>query len=86
MTVNPQYILRELAGQWLLVSIGEEENKRLLYLNEIGKDIYTHLSNGLEGDALLTALQEEYDADPATLSSDVTEYLNLLRTYNVIMD
>ena len=29
MTVNPQYILRELAGQWLLVSIGEEENKRL---------------------------------------------------------
>lgn len=86
MTVNPQYILRELAGQWLLVSIGEEENKRLLYLNEIGKDIYTHLSNGLEGDALLTALQEEYDADPATLSSDVTEYLNLLRTYNVIID
>jgi len=87
MTVNPQYILRELAGQWLLVSIAEdEENKRLLYLNEIGKDIYTHLSNGLEGDALLTALQEEYDADPDTLSSDVTEYLTLLRTYNVIMD
>ena len=86
MTVNPQYILRELAGQWLLVSIGEEENKRLLYLNEIGKDIYTHLSHGLEGAALPTALQEEYETDPTTLSSDVAEYLNLLRTYNVIMD
>lgn len=86
MTVNPQYILRELAGQWLLVSIGEEENKRLLYLNEIGKDIYTHLSNGLEGDDLLAALQEEYEADPATLRTDVEEYLKLLRAYNVIMD
>ena len=87
MTVNPDFILRNLAGQYILVSITEgEEAKRLLYLNEIGKDIYNHLRNGLEGDALLTALQEEYDADPDTLCADVAEYLNLLRTYNVIMD
>ena len=57
-----------------------------MYLNEIGKDIYTHLKEGLEGQSLLDALYEEYEADPATLSSDVAEYLNLLRTYNVIMD
>ncbi len=87
MTVNPNYILRELAGQYILVSIAEEEeHKRLLYLNEIGKDIYTHLSNGLEGDALLSALQEEYDADPTTLSEDVSEYLTLLRNFKVITD
>ncbi len=87
MTINPNYILRELAGQWILVSIAEEEeHKRLLYLNEIGKDIYTYLERGLEGEALLTALREEYDADPATLQADVAEYLALLQSYQVIMD
>ncbi len=87
MTVNPNYILRNLAGQYILVSVAEnEEAKRLLYLNEIGKDIYTHLKNGLTGDALLAALQEEYDADPTTLRQDVEEYLTLLRSYNVITE
>ena len=87
MTVHPDFILRELAGQWLLVSISENaENKRLLYINEIGKDIYTHLQKGLEGDALLAALQQEYDIDPTTLRADVEEYLALLRSYNVITD
>ena len=87
MTVNPDFVLRELAGQWLLVSIAEDEDsKRLLYLNEIGKDIFTHLQEGLEGDALLTTLQEEYDIDTVTLRTDIEEYLTLLRSYNVITD
>ena len=85
MKLSPNFILRELAGEWLLVSIGEgEEVKRLLYLNEIGKDIYTHLQGGLEGNDLLSALQEEYNADPATLRQDVDEFLQTLRNYKVL--
>lgn len=87
MTVNPNFILRELAGEWLLVSICEnEEHKRLLYLNEIGKDIYSYLKEGLEGEDLLVALSQEYDIDTQTLRSDVEEYLSVLRSYKVIND
>lgn len=86
MIINPDFILREFAGEWILVSIAEnEENKRILYLNEIGKDIYTHLLEGLEGDSLLNALQEEYEADPQVLKQDVEEYMEILRTYRVII-
>ena len=85
MNLSPNFILRQLAGEWLLVSIGEgEEVKRLLYLNEIGKDIYTHLQEGLEGQALIDALAEEYDIDPATLRQDVEEFLQTLRNYKVL--
>lgn len=85
MNLSPNFILRQLAGEWLLVSIGEgEEVKRLLYLNEIGKDIYTHLQEGLEGQGLIDALAEEYDIDPATLRQDVDEFLQTLRNYKVI--
>ena len=86
MTINPDFILREFAGEWILVSIAEnEENKRILYLNEIGKDIYSHLQEGLEGDALLNALQEEYEADPQVLRQDVEEYMEILRSHRVII-
>ena len=85
MNLSPNFILRQLAGEWLLVSIGEgEEVKRLLYLNEIGKDIYTHLQEGLEGQVLIDALAEEYDIDPATLRQDVDEFLQTLRNYKVL--
>ena len=85
MNLSPNFILRQLAGEWLLVSIGEgEEIKRLLYLNEIGKDIYTHLQAGLEGQALIDALAEEYDIDHATLQQDVDEFLQTLRNYKVL--
>ena len=76
MTINPDFILREFAGEWILVSICEnEEHKRILYLNEIGKDIYSHLQEGSEGKALLSALEEEYEADPQILQQDVEEFL-----------
>lgn len=87
MTINPNFVLRELAGEWLLVSIGEgEEIKRLLYLNEIGKDIYLHLKNGLRGSALLDALCQEYEADPQILQADVEEFLQTLREYRILQD
>ena len=87
MTINPDFILREFAGEWILVSIAEnEENKRILYLNEIGKDIYSHLQEGLEGDALIAALQEEYEAEADVLQQDVEEFVQILRSYRVVID
>lgn len=86
MKINPDFILRELAGEYLLVSIAEgQDAKRLLYLNEMGKDIYTHLQEGLEGQVLLDALQEEYEADPDILKQDVTDFLQTLRQYSVLL-
>lgn len=87
MRLNPNFILREIAGESLLVSIVEgEDNKRLLYLNGIGKDIYLYLREGLFGDALIAALLQEYEVEEATLRADVEEFLVTLRSYSVIED
>ncbi len=87
MTINPDFILREFAGEWILVSICENEDyKRILYLNEIGKDIYSHLQKGLTEDALVSALQDEYEADANVLKQDVEEFLQILRSYNILID
>lgn len=87
MTLNPNFILRELAGESLLVSIEEGEDvKRLLYLNEIGKDIFLLLRQGLFGDALIAALMEEYEVEEAALRADVEEFLGTLRSQGVLKD
>ncbi len=87
MTINPDFIFREIAGEWLLVSIAEgEENKRLIYLNEIGKDIYLHLKNGLEGDSLIRTLEEEYEVEETELRRDVEEFLQMLKEQKVLVD
>ena len=87
MTLNPNFILREIAGQSLLVSIVDgEDSKRLLYLNGIGTDIYMHLREGLFGEALIAALLEEYDAEETALRADVDEFLATLRSHGIVED
>ncbi len=87
MTLNPNFILREIAGQSLLVSIVDsEDSKRLLYLNEIGKDIYLHLREGLFGESLIAALLEEYEVEEAALRADTQEFLATLQSHGVITD
>ncbi len=87
MNLNPNFILREIAGESLLVSIVEgEDSKRLLYLNGIGKDVYLHLREGKRDEALIAALMEEYEVDEATLRNDVEEFFGTLRMHGILED
>ena len=87
MNLNPNFILREIAGESLLVSIVEgEDSKRLLYLNGIGKDVYLLLREGKRDEALIAALMEEYEVDEATLRNDVEEFFGTLRMHGILED
>ena len=86
MKLNPKYILREVAGETLLVSIADlTAPKRLLCLNELGKDIYLHLQKGLSEDEIFAALFAEYEVEPQALRADLDEFLATLRAYEVIV-
>ena len=87
MNLNPNFILREIAGESLLVSIVEgEDSKRLLYLNGIGKDVYLLLREGKRDEALIAALMEEYEVDEATLRNDVEDFFGTLRMHGILED
>ena len=85
MKLNSKYILREVAGETLLVSLADANStKRLLCLNELGKDIYLHLQKGLSKEETFVALLEEYDVEPQVLQADLDEFLATLQEYGVI--
>ena len=86
MKLNPKYVLREVAGETLLISLADLSTpKRLLCLNELGKDIYACLQKGLSKEEIFAALLEEYEVEAQVLQSDLDDFLVTLKEYGVIL-
>ena len=87
MKLNPKYILRDIAGETILISLNDiSAPKRLLCLNEMGRAIYNLLKEGNGKDAIIAALLNEYDIDEATLRSDIDEFFSILSEHEVIIE
>ena len=85
MKLNPKYVLREIAGETILVSLADlTSTKRLLCLNELGTSIYKLLLQGLETEEILENLMNEYDVEEAVLKADMDEFIETLKGYEVI--
>lgn len=87
MRLNPKYILREVAGETLLISIQDlSAPKRLLCLNPLGTDIYTLLRDGFSRNEIVERLLEEYDVERTVLEADTDDFIATLRSYEVLID
>ena len=82
MKVNKNYVLREIAGDYILIPTGNAVLKfnGLVTLNEVGVSIWKQLSGDGEKnlDSLVAGILEEYDVDEETAREDVSEFLNKL--------
>ena len=86
MQLNPKYIMREVAGETLLISLLDiSAPKKILCLNELGKAIYTLLTEGKNEDEIISTLLNEYDVDEATLRADASEFLSILSDHGVLV-
>lgn len=86
MKLNPKYVLREVAGETLLISLEDISSpKRILCLNELGKDIYARLRSGAEKEDIVGALLSEYEVEEDVLRADVDTFLDTLARYRVIL-
>ena len=72
------FIKREIAGEILLVPVGERtrEFNGMIMLNETGGYLWDLLAGPKTEAALLEALLQEFDVDPETAKADLQEFLN----------
>lgn len=85
MTIDPNFILREVAGETLLISLADiSETKKLLCLNEIGRDIFLLLKAGRDTDGIVNALLADYAVAEDELRADVREFLAELTRLGVL--
>jgi len=86
MKLKSDYMLREIAGTWLVVPLGNRvvDFNGLITLSETGAFLWKLLQDGKENrDDLVKALLEEYDVDRATAEADVTDFLVQLQKESI---
>lgn len=86
MKLKHEFVLREVAGETLLVPVGTAtlSLNGMLVLNECGRFLWNRLPEAASEEELTEALLEEYEVDRPTACGDVREFLDALRRLEII--
>ena len=80
MKIKKDYILREIAGQNIIVPIGQAglDSRGIMTLKGIGVYIFGLLSQNRSREELIEKILEEYEVDRKTAESDLDEFITRL--------
>lgn len=85
MKIKDGYILRNVAGSFVVVPIGEAatEFNGMMNLNDTGAFLFEKLIDGISREDLIKALTDEYDVDVETASKDVDSFIEKVEEQNL---
>ena len=85
MKIVSGFILRSVAGNNIVVPVGENAKKfnGVINLNESGVFMWKKLEQGIELDDLVKALTDEYDVDEQTARRDAQAFTQALITAQI---
>ena len=88
MKLKSDYVLREIAGDYVLVPTGEAVAKYngLFGVSEVGARILELLPECKDEAQIASKIVEEYEVDEATARADVAEFISSLREKEIIED
>ena len=86
MKIKLEFVLREIAGDILLVPAGKTalDLNGMLTLNEVGADIWKMLPEVETEEEIVARILQDYDAEPAQVRKDVSEFLERLRELEIL--
>lgn len=81
MKIKNGYVLREIAGAYVVVATGERaiEFNGMINLNETGSVLWERASETFEEQDLIDALMEKYLVSKEQASSDVDKFIDILK-------
>ena len=77
MKIKEGFILRNVAGSFVVVPIGEAtlDFNGMMNLNETGAFLFEKMIEGISREDLIKALTDEYDVDEKTAAADVDAFI-----------
>lgn len=86
MKIKREFVLREIAGDILLVPTGKTalDLNGMLTMNSAGADIWKMLPEVESEDEIVSRLLEEYEAEPEQVKHDVAEFLDKFRELGIL--
>ena len=88
MRLKSDYVLREIAGDYVLVPTGEAVAKYngLFGVSEVGARVLELLSECKDEAEIVSRIVGEYEIDETTAEADVHEFISSLREKEIIED
>ncbi len=88
MVRSGDFMLREIAGDRLLIPVGEQvlSFAGLICLNETAAFVWKQLETPKSMEELTEAMCQEYEIAPDTAREDIEELLTLLREKRAVLD
>ena len=87
MQIVTGYLLREIAGTWIVVPVGERvvQLNGILSLSESGALLWKRLEKDAEKNELVQLLTDEYDVSEANAITDVEIFLDTLKAKELLL-
>ena len=88
MHVSKDFILREIAGEFMLVPVGQAAARfnGLITMNEIGSFLFRALEQERSEEELTDLILGEYDVNRETASADLRDFLQQLRQLGALVE
>ncbi len=86
MKIKSGFILKEIAGEHVLMFLDSSLKNKVITLNETGAFIFRLISEGKEKEDITKALLSEYEIDEGQASSDVENFINALSALGALED
>lgn len=86
MKIRDGFILREVAGTFVIISTGAEslDFKGVITVNEVGALIWRGVEAGKSKDEIVDKILSEYDVQREVAATDCDEFLEQLISKNII--
>ncbi len=86
MQIKKEFVLREIAGDFVLVPIGKTaaEFTGLFPLTETAARIWELLPESATAEDIVNTLLQEYEVEKDVLTADVADFLNKLKKFGII--
>lgn len=86
MKIEKEYILREIADDYIIVPVGKAamEFNGMITVNETGAFLWKILTKGSTKEELLHAMLEEYEVSAKEAEADIDEFLQLLQENQIL--
>ena len=87
MKINGEFILREVAGDTILVPVGSTALRfnGIITLEAVGTLIWKGLEAGKDRDVILAEILETFEVEEAEAAKDLDEFLQQLRAHDFLV-
>lgn len=84
MRIKDGYILRKVADRYVAISVGAENEGRVVKTNATGAFLWELLKNDTDAETLAKALVEKYQIDETTAKNAVDGFVESLRKEDLL--